>query len=73
MRNDFSSELIYSTPSIDSEQKVRIPYKKPEQGSPDIHKKRRLSEPQRIGEILPSVMNDIKKRNPKSLSISGQK
>lgn len=62
MRNDLSSELIDSTPSIDSEQKVRIPYKKPEQGSPDIHKKLRLPKLQRIGEILPCVMANIKKR-----------
>ncbi len=62
MRNDFSSGFKDSSPSADSGQKVNIPYEYPEQESTAVDKKQQLSEPEWIGEILPGVMADIKKR-----------
>ncbi len=49
-------------PSANSGLKVRIPYEHSEQGSSIVDKKRRTSEPVRIGEVLPVVMRDIEKR-----------
>jgi len=62
MRNDLSSGFIDSSPSADSGLKISIPYEHYEQGSPVVDKKPRTSEPVRIGEVLPDVMADIKKR-----------
>ncbi len=62
MRNDSSSGFRDSSPSANSELKVRIPYEHSEQESSVVDKKRRTSEPVRIGEILPAVMRDIEKR-----------
>jgi hypothetical protein len=62
MRNDLSSGFRDSCPSTNSGLKVRIPYKHSEQRSSVVDKKRRTSEPVRIGEILPDVMADIKNR-----------
>jgi len=62
MCNDLSSNFRYSTPSADSEQIDCILSEQHVQGSSAIKKKHRLSEPKRIGEILPGVMTDIKKR-----------
>ena len=42
--------------------KVRIPYEHSEQKSSVVDKKRRTSEPVRIGEVLPVVMRNIEKR-----------
>jgi hypothetical protein len=62
MRNDLSSGFRDSCPSANSGLKVRIPYQHSEQKSSVVDKTRRISEPVRIGEILPDVMADIKKR-----------
>jgi hypothetical protein len=62
MRNDSSSGFRDSSPSANSGLKVRIPYEHSEQGSSIVDKKRRTSEPVRIGEILPDVMRDIEIR-----------
>ncbi|MFH1882846.1 MAG: hypothetical protein ABIL62_09075 [Planctomycetota bacterium] len=62
MRNDSSSGFRDSSPSANSGLKVSIPYEHDEQGSSIVDKKRRTSEPVRIGEILPAVMLDIEKR-----------
>ncbi len=62
MRNDLSSGFRDSSPSANSGLKVGIPYEHSEQESSVVDKKRRTSEPVRIGEILPAVMRDIEKR-----------
>jgi hypothetical protein len=62
MRNDLSSGFRDSSPSANSGLKVSIPYEHDEQGSSVVEKKRRTSEPVRIGEISPAVMRDIEKR-----------
>ena len=62
MRNDSSSGFRDSSPSANSGLKVRIPYEHSEQGSSIVDKKRRTSEPVRIGDVLPVVMWDIEKR-----------
>jgi hypothetical protein len=62
MRNDLSSGFRDSSPSANSGLKVRIPYEHSEQGSSIVDKKRRTSEPVRIGDVLPVVMWDIEKR-----------
>ncbi len=62
MRNDSSSGFRDSSPSANSGLKVNIPYEHDEQGSSVVDKKRRTSEPVRISEVLPVVMQDIEKR-----------
>lgn len=62
MHNDFSSGFRDSAPSADSGLKFRMPYEQSEQVSSVVDKKRRIGEPELIGEILPGVMADIKKR-----------
>ncbi len=62
MRNDLSSGFRDSSPSANSGLKVRIPYEHSEQENSVVDKKRRTSEPVRIGEILPDVMRDIEIR-----------
>ena len=62
MRNDSSSGFRDSSPSANSGLKVSIPYEHYEQGSSVVDKKRRTSEPVRIGQIFPFVMRDIEKR-----------
>lgn len=62
MRNDLSSSFRDSSPSADSGLKISIPYEHYEQGSPVVDKKPRTSEPVRIGEVLPVVMQDIQMR-----------
>ena len=62
MRNDLSSAFRDSSPSANSGLKVEIPYEHYEQGSSIVDKKRRTSEPVRISEVLPVVMQDIEKR-----------
>ncbi len=51
-----------SSLSANSGLKVKIPYQHSEQKSSVVDKKRRTSEPVRIGEILPVVMRDIEKK-----------
>jgi hypothetical protein len=62
MRNDLSSGFRDSSPSANSGLKVRIPYEHSEQGSSIVDKKRRTSEPVRIDEVLPAVMQYIEIR-----------
>ena len=62
MRNDSSSGFRDSSPSAHSGFTVRIPDEHSEQRSSVVDKTRRISEPVQIGEILPDVMADIKKR-----------
>jgi hypothetical protein len=66
MRNDLSSGFRDSCPSAHSGLKVRIPDEHSEQRSSVVDKKRRISVPVRIGEIMPTMMADIKERMGKS-------
>ena len=62
MCNDFSNGFRDSAPSADSGLKVRISSECSEHVSSVVDRERRLSESERLDEILPGLMADIDKR-----------